>query len=683
MSDRVSVLIPSREERFLTPTIHDVFRNARGEAEVVVHLDGYWPGDWKELTAQYPNLHTVHSGQSVGMRGGINKAAASAITRGAKYLFKLDAHCSLGEGFDEILKVECDDDWVVVPRRLRLDPENWTIAEPDKPPHDYHYLSFPDDPQDFGGPGLNGKPWVERQRERANILLDEEMSSQGSAWFMHADHFQRLELMDDVSYGPFWNEFQEIGLKCWLSGGKVMVNKRTHYAHLHKGKKYGRGYRLDESALTQGRNHTMKWIWNEAWAKQTLPFKWLIEHFWPVPTWPENWEEVLYAQRKPRDVSRPIVPDLTGNGNDLIPVSGKADEYAPSGGLQMHRAFYGVKKNKDQFDFSGGEPIDVTERVRQLVKDNSLDIIVNNSTLTPNQNPFRGKRKTLSVVYSYDGGEQQLVQRAEKEWVIIGQAQRQELDVQTIRENLPPGMTGEEVSLLITERYMGQPAPVETPVRVDTNMLNPPPLSAPALNDYLIRKFSISPQRLKAPMPIELNSFHRNDLAQLFAELGFTKGCEVGVAEGRYSEILLKANPDCHLLLVDPWHAYSGNPQNKSKEKNEFAYNETLRRTKPYPNVKIDMRYSMDAVRDVEDGSLDFVYLDGHHSYPFIMSDLIFWSQKVRSGGIVSGDDVYQLNEKWGAGPAEAVYDYTRAMRINPWFLISGHKSVDFFFVKP
>jgi hypothetical protein len=100
--------------------------------------------------------------------------------------------------------------------------------------------------------------------------------------------------------------------------------------------------------------------------------------------------------------------------------------------------------------------------------------------------------------------------------------------------------------------------------------------------------------------------------------------------------------------------------------------------------VKIDIRYSMDAVRDVPDESLDFVYLDAHHSYPFIMSDLIFWSRKVRSGGIVSGDDVYRLDEaRWGAGPAEAVYDYAKAMRISPWWLFMGHKSVDFAWVKP
>ena len=74
---------------------------------------------------------------------------------------------------------------------------------------------------------------------------------------------------------------------------------------------------------------------------------------------------------------------------------------------------------------------------------------------------------------------------------------------------------------------------------------------------------------------------------------------------------------------------------------------------------------------------------DAHHSYPYVMTDIIEWTKKVRSGGIVALDDIYRLDEaRWGAGPMEAIYDYTRALRINPWWLIAAHKSVDGFFVK-
>lgn len=663
---KLSIIIPSRNEPYLSRTIQDVFDNARGEIEVVAHLDGYWPEDWQAVTDRYPNLHTVHSGEAVGMRAGINKAVASAKSRGAKYVMKLDAHCGLGEGFDEILKADIEDDWVVVPRRKRLDPATWTLTDTNKADVDYHYLSFPNDPNDFGGPGLNGKIWPQRAIERAQYEVDEELSSQGSAWMMSVDYFYRLELMDEANYGKFWNEFQECGLKSWLSGGRVMVNKKTWYSHWHKGKA-GRSYKLPESWLKRGRDHTMKWIHNEAWdERQVRPFSWLIEHFWPVPTWPENWEELLYATRKPRV----LLNGWLNSGSQIATASidGDAkwvrfadpDEHDPvtqvvinrdNGVLLIHKAHYGV---------GGLDDIDVRQRIKQLITNNSLDIIINNSTLTPNQNPFRGQRKQLNMIYSFSGGDQVTIKREEKDWLIIG----------PVVQSQPK--TYEE-TVLLSKPILYVPDGVNTLI----------PTTPAALNDYLIRKFSISPQRLRGPMPIELRDFHRNDLAQLFAELGFKRGAEIGVAEGNYSEVLLKANPECELLLVDPWHHYSDNPQGKSKEKHEFAYSETLRKTKDYPNVSVFPQLSMDAVRTVDDNSLDFCYVDAHHSYPYVMADIIEWTKKVRSGGIVALDDVYRLDEaRWGAGPMEAIYDYTRAMRINPWWLIAAHKSVDAFFVK-
>lgn len=668
---KLSVIIPSRNEPYLNRTIQSVFENARGEIEVVVHLDGYWPSDWQQITDKYPNLHTIHSGEAVGMRGGINKAVASAKSRGAKYVMKLDAHCGLGEGFDEILKAECDDDWIVVPRRKRLNPETWELTDTHKPDVDYHYLSFPDDPNDFGGPGLNGKIWPQRALERAQYELDEEMSSQGSGWFMPIDYFYRLDLMDELSYGKFWNEFQELGLKCWLSGGRVMVNKKTWYSHWHKGKA-GRGYKLPESWLQQGATFTKNWIWNEAWDKQTKPFSWLIEHFWPVPTWPENWEEILYAQRKPRNLVS--IGDGAGSGVGNVPatelqVEARTIDEGPE--LHILSARYGILNAPIPFR---EHSIDVTERIRSLVKDNGLDIVINNSTLTPGENPYRGKKKILLLTYNYGDHEGVTVEREEKDWLIIGPVVRDGVN---------------SIAAQGSEKYQ-LPDIGTLPVREgDTivQIVKPLPqsqMTAPALNDYLIRRFSISPQRLRGPMPIELRDFHRNDLAQLFAELGFKRGAEIGVAEGNYSEVLLKANPECELLLVDPWHHYSDNPQGKSKEKHEFAWSEMKRKTAGYKNVAVFPMTSMVAVQEVAANNLDFVYIDGHHSFDYVMQDLIEWSKRVRSGGIVSGDDYYALDEKrWGAGPVEAVQAYTKAHRIPIWYIFQGHKSVDFMWVRP
>jgi len=285
IKNKVSIVIPSRNEQFLSNTIKDLLKNARGDIEIIAVLDGYW--EKPEKIVEDNRVIYLHKGESEGMRAGINSAVAVST---GEFIIKVDGHCMFGEGFDEILKKDCEEDWVVVPTRKRLDAENWCIQDVGKPDIDYMFLSFPNDPADFGGAGLNGKVWEEKNRdpELKNKKIDDLMSSQGSMWFMRRSYFDFLELMDEENYGTFWNEFQEIGLKAWLSGGRVVVNKNTWYAHLHKGKKYGRGYFLAEKELIKGRNYTNKWINEKVWHKQKYNLAWLVEKFYPVPTWSED-----------------------------------------------------------------------------------------------------------------------------------------------------------------------------------------------------------------------------------------------------------------------------------------------------------------------------------------------------------------------------------------------------------
>lgn len=279
----LSVIIPSRNEQFLNKTVDDLLAKAEGEIEIIVVLEGYWP---EPALNPDPRVVIIHHGQPQGMRQAIN--AAAAIARG-EYLMKIDAHCMVDEGFDIKLKADCEDNWVVIPRRKRLDPENWTFAETHKPDIDYMYLSAPNNPKDFGGAGLHGRVWDERNSDEAlkSVPIVDCMSFQGSCWFMKRNYFYELELMDAENYGIFAQEAQEIGLKSWLSGGKVVVNKNTWYAHLHKGSKYGRGYFLDIRQLKLGNDYTNKWTTGTAWHKQTKPLSWLIKRFSPVPSWDE------------------------------------------------------------------------------------------------------------------------------------------------------------------------------------------------------------------------------------------------------------------------------------------------------------------------------------------------------------------------------------------------------------
>lgn len=288
---KLSVLIPSRNERFLVPTVNDVLKNARGDLEVIVVLDGYWPDP--PLPAD-KRLHVIHHGKAAGMRPGIN--AAAALAKG-DYVMKLDAHCMVGEGFDEILKAECEPDWVVVPRRYALDPEVWAIQDTGKIPIDYHYLSYPlarENPP----LGLHGSPWRERSKGREDVLIDDEMSSQGSCWVMSRAQWGRVGPLDIASYGNFIQEFQEIGLKTWLGGGAVKVNKRTWYAHLHKGKTHGRGYWISREEMDAGADFAMRYWMLDRWAARKRDLRWLVERFSPVPTWPADLDEAFARARK-------------------------------------------------------------------------------------------------------------------------------------------------------------------------------------------------------------------------------------------------------------------------------------------------------------------------------------------------------------------------------------------------
>jgi len=280
MNGLVSVTIPSRNEIYLQKTILDLLAKATGQIEIIVVLDGYWP-EPEELVNDKRVIY-IHFSEPRGMRGAIN--AGVSISHG-EFIMKLDAHCMVGEGFDEALKANCEYDWVTFPQRFALDAEKWEIEKrtDDKYPVSYYFLST----------DLHAIPWKKKNRDKSleEKKIDQVCSSQGSCWFMKKSYFNYLELEDESNYGRFASEFQEIGLKCWLSGGKVMVNKNCWYAHLHK--TGGRGYSLGVNDFEIAEKYVKRWMTEKVWHKQRKPFSYMIEKFMPMPGWPGNWKETL------------------------------------------------------------------------------------------------------------------------------------------------------------------------------------------------------------------------------------------------------------------------------------------------------------------------------------------------------------------------------------------------------
>lgn len=286
---RVSVLIPSRNEKFLVPTVRDLLAKAEGDVEVIVILDGYWelslPSD--------PRLKILHVGKAQGMRPAINAAVQMAT---GDYLLKCDGHTLWDQGYDTKLLADYhEENWVLTCRRYALDPEAWAIDTSNpKYPVDYHFLSYPFEREDDPACGLHGTEWRARRDASKDVLLDDELSSQGSMWFMSRTHWDRtIGPLNIASFGNFIAEFQEVGLGTWLSGGACKVTKRTHYAHLYKGKKWGRGYTMADTNHQMGAVYAIEHFMFERGAE----LRKLIERFAPVPTWPADLDEAFKDRR--------------------------------------------------------------------------------------------------------------------------------------------------------------------------------------------------------------------------------------------------------------------------------------------------------------------------------------------------------------------------------------------------
>jgi len=280
---KVSVIVPARNELFLVQTVNDLLDQATGDVEVIAYLDGYWPDP---PLPDRDNLIVIHRTRRAGLRGGVNAGAAVAT---GDYLMKCDAHCAFAEGYDEVLAADCSDNWIVVPRRYSLDAEEW--CRKDKGPIDAMHYFYPYlHPDDLG---LHGRPWNARRKELESVDLHPDVTCQGSCWFMSRSHWDRIGPMQIEGYETFMGEPQELGFKTQLGPwhGAIMRNKRTWYAHLHKGKQYGRMYSMSRSERVRGNAYSFDYWWNNRWPERAHDIEWLIDQFPRMPGWPKDWKE--------------------------------------------------------------------------------------------------------------------------------------------------------------------------------------------------------------------------------------------------------------------------------------------------------------------------------------------------------------------------------------------------------
>lgn len=288
---KTSIIVPARGCRFLYNTVEDIFEKASGDIEVIVMSDGENPDPPLE---NHKNLRVISTPEVFGMRRNVNFASQLAT---GKYLMKCDDHCMFAEGFDEILKKDCEPNWLCVPSRYYLNGESW------KPLRrygtvDYMFLTYP---FQESGVGFNNPKWLGPhgrsggrrylENKRKHIKIDDILVFQGSCWFMHKELFDYIDGLDDVNCF-LQGEAQELSFKVWLSGGRVVRNKKTWYAHLHKGRMHKRPYKVPAELKNKTKRYLADYWMNNRWPKQTRKVSWLINKFWPLDGWPESWESL-------------------------------------------------------------------------------------------------------------------------------------------------------------------------------------------------------------------------------------------------------------------------------------------------------------------------------------------------------------------------------------------------------
>lgn len=135
---------------------------------------------------------------------------------------------------------------------------------------------------------------------------------------------------------------------------------------------------------------------------------------------------------------------------------------------------------------------------------------------------------------------------------------------------------------------------------------------------------------------------------------------EIGVFRGESTLSLFNYCDIKKIYLIDPFNkeiADSFNPTDgTNRHINDSLFEETKSKLSKYLDKVVFLKEtSDDAFNKINDGELDFLFIDGCHTYECVYKDLVNYYPKVKSGGIISGDDF--SNKFQGFGIIDAVND--------------------------
>lgn len=125
----------------------------------------------------------------------------------------------------------------------------------------------------------------------------------------------------------------------------------------------------------------------------------------------------------------------------------------------------------------------------------------------------------------------------------------------------------------------------------------------------------------------------------LFVEIGSYKGKSAAFMTVE----IINSGKNIRFECIDPMKLDIGSWTCNEEQKNGYNEEEFHNRLKKVKDhYKLHKMTSNEAVKLYDDNSIDFLMIDGDHSYNAVYQDIKNYLPKMRSGGLIVGDDAYE-----------------------------------------
>jgi len=281
--DRVSIVIPARNDIHVAQTVNNFLMHAKGEVDCTVFLDG-----WNiESTGKIPQTTIDRLSQEldclshlaakdsrikiikqleppVGQRIAINRMVREAE---GEFFLKIDGHCIASEAWDVEFKKVVEDDTLLVPAMRGIEEVSWTVND-----KVYTHASI--------DRSVTWKWWPEYNHRASEPVMDT-MAFPGTVCFGSTALWPKIGGHNET-WAPWGDCGTELSLKTWLTGHRLLLVHNVCIAHLFR-KVFP--YHMSGGRRRQTRRAIRRDVLEGKLPGQRHAVQWLVGKFDPVPSW--------------------------------------------------------------------------------------------------------------------------------------------------------------------------------------------------------------------------------------------------------------------------------------------------------------------------------------------------------------------------------------------------------------